>query len=92
MERGTILLTSLEMSAVAELLTQYHPEKQALITKIAPVVSDSQNSAHTITISEEEAEVILDSMPIPGKESNNNLNQARKKLQQFLANLRFSEK
>ncbi len=94
MERGVIKFNNLELTALHNLATQYASTNQALLAKLAPIadlVVTDQLHEHVVEISEDEAEVLLDSMPIPTTDSPAEITSARLKIQQFLARSRFGE-
>ena len=94
MERGVIKLNNLELTALHNLATQYANRNQGLLAKLAPVadfVVTDQLHEHSVQVSEEDAEILLDCMPIPGSETDPSVGTARLKVQQFLARSRFGE-
>lgn len=92
MERGIISLTNQELASLQSLAVQQGCEKQDLLDKLTPVagVTDS-NQEHTVQISEDEAEMLLDCMPVPSDGIDPNIISSRMKIQQFIARCRFPE-
>lgn len=92
MERGTVFLTNVELTFLSSIAVSQGCQKQDLIAKLQPVAGIvDQTQEHTVQISEDEAEILLDCMPIPSPESDPSLLTSRNKLQQFLAACRFPE-
>lgn len=92
MERGTISLTNLELTVLYEMALAQGCDKQDLVDKLQPVPGAiDQSQEHIVQISEEEAEIMLDCMPMPSPENDPNLVSSRIKIQQFLAHCRFPE-
>jgi hypothetical protein len=91
MERGTIALNNLELSALTVLAVEQGCDKQALLQKLQPVADQEASVEHTVLLSEDDAEILLDCMPIPGSETDPSVGTARIKVQQFLARSRFGE-
>ena len=92
MERGTVSLNNVELTVLHDLAVSQGCKKQDLVDKLSPLndVAD-QMQEHTVLMSEEEAEIILDCMPMPSPELDTNLVAARIKIQQFLAKSRFGD-
>lgn len=92
MERGIVSLNNLELEALHSLAVSQGCQKEDLLAKLQPVsgVTD-QLQEHVVQISEDEAEIVLDCMPLPSPDSNPNVTSARIKIQQFIANCRFGE-
>ena len=92
MERGTVALTNIELGVLHDLAIAQGCKKQDLIDKLSPVANvQDQAEEHSVLMSEEEAEIILDCMPMPSPELDSNLISARIKVQQFLAKSRFGD-
>ena len=99
MQRGIISLTNLELSALYNLALSQGCKDKDLVAKLAPVEesnhppSGDQNTPqeYNVLISEDEAEIMLDCMPMPSDENDPNLVSARIKIQQFIAKSRFGE-
>ena len=92
MQRGVIGFTNSELRVLYNVVVLQGCERKELLNKISPV-NELENSteAHNILISEDEAEIMLDCMPIPDENENSNLANAKIKIQQFLAKSRFPE-
>ncbi len=92
MERGVVSLNNFELSALHKLAVEQGCEKEDLIAKLQPVagVSD-QLQEHMVQISEDDAEIMLDCIPMPNGETDPNLTTARIKIQQFIAQCRFGD-
>jgi hypothetical protein len=89
MQRGVIIFTNLELEYLHDLLISggdvFTNENKELIARLAPVkeITDD-NQLFDVSINENEAELILDLMPIPNKDDDQNLVNTRIKLQSFL--------
>ncbi len=91
MNRGVILLTTLEMSqASAFLKTSTVPISETLLNKLTPSSTDPQQT-DKILISEEDAEVLLDCLAAPSASEPAELKSLRLKLQQFIGKIRFPD-
>lgn len=99
MKRGVIFLTNLELIALHSMVVEQNCVKQDLMQKLSPLglgsidtnpdintdnVEDNKLQLVQIQITEDDAETLLDCMPIFNEESNLNLISARAKIQQFL--------
>ena len=91
MKRGIVKLNNQELVALNHLLNIQDDAKPSLLQKLQPVTDVSNEKEHKVQISEEDAELLLDCMPIPGKETDLSIKTARMKIQQFLAYSRFGE-
>ena len=91
MKRGIVILTNLELTALSNLATEINCKKQDLLQKIQPVVDKEPTVTHTIQMSVEDAETLLDYLPLPGSTTNSFLESARTKLQQFVASSRITD-
>lgn len=92
MERGTIALTNLESNAVRKNMVAQGCAKDNLYIKLEPEENQSdQFEEFVVQISEDEAEKMLDCMPIPTQDTDPNLTSARVKIQKFLAKCRFGD-
>ncbi len=96
MQRGVVIFTNSELKILHELAISQGCQKEDLIAKISPIGVEGSDKAgpdqnHNVLISEDEAEVMLDCMPMPDKDDDPNLVNARIKIQQFLAKSRFPE-
>ena len=90
MKRGTVSLNNIELGVLHGLAVLNGCNQQALLNKLTPVenVTD-QMQEHTVLVSEDEVEILLDCMPIQSHDLDQALVSARVKLQQFLAKSRF---
>ena len=90
MQRGVIKLNNLELKELHNLLSKISSSRgiESLLNKLSPVEDLNKEADSTqlfdVFVNENESEILLDLMPIPGKESNLNLTTARTKLQNFL--------
>ena len=97
MQRGVIKLSNSELRELYNLVnssecfldnTNTHEsvnEKTAFLIKISPVKeNENKDQVYDIFINENEAEAMLDLMPIPDKDDSQNLLSARIKIQEFL--------
>lgn len=101
MQRGIINFTNNELNYLYNLLNKNKLIPQDLITKLSPVVNNeilNQERANqdlekliNVLISEEEAEIILDNLPISSGDDSPELLSSRLKSQQFLSKIRFPE-
>ncbi len=95
MQRGIVSFTNLELKILHELAISQDCQNTDLLDKLSPVSSpessNDQLQTYDVLISEDEAEIILDCMPMPAKDDDQNLINARIKTQQFLAKSRFPE-
>ncbi len=92
MERGIVSLNNFELEALHSMAIQQGCQKEDLIVKLQPVVGVSdQLQEHAVQISEDEAEIMLDCMPMPTGDTDPNLSAARIKIQQFIAQCRFGD-
>ncbi|GIK83620.1 MAG: hypothetical protein BroJett025_02420 [Patescibacteria group bacterium] len=90
MERGTVSLTNSELTALYNLAISQGCQKDDLVSKLKPDASNTdQNQVYTVQISEDDAEVMLDCLPIPSEEVDPNLTSSRIKIQQFISRCRF---
>lgn len=92
MERGTISLNNLELAALQGLAIAQGCKKQDLINKLQPVpdVADPTQE-HTVQISEDDAEIMLDCLPVPSESVDPNISSSRIKIQQFITKCRFGD-
>lgn len=91
MNRGVIILTTPEMSqASAFLKTSAVPISNTLLNKLRPS-STNPSASDKILISEEDAEILLDSLAAPTASEPAELKSLRLKLQQFIGKIRFPE-
>lgn len=92
MERGTVSLNNLELAALQKLALDQGCEKQDLLNKLQPVadVTDPMQE-HTVQISEDEAEIMLDCLPVPSEKVDPNIASSRIKIQQFITKCRFGQ-
>lgn len=94
MERGTIAFTNAELNTLHQLAISQGCQKVDLMQKLQPVAEvavDDDSAEHTVLLSEDDAEVLLDCMPVPNQEDPELLKRSRIKVQQFLASQRFGE-
>ncbi|MCB9813707.1 MAG: hypothetical protein H6772_04865 [Pseudomonadales bacterium] len=92
MQRGVIRLSNQELIILSNFLISKDCQEENLLFKLKPVENlIDQTQELDVLISENEAEIVLDCMPIPSKQDDPNLISARTKLQQFIAKLRFDE-
>lgn len=86
MERGIVLLNNYELEALRSMALQQGCQREDLVVKLQPVagVAD-QMLEHSVQISEDEAEIMLDCMPVQTADTNPSLTTARIKIQQFIA-------
>ncbi len=92
MERGIISLNNFELTALQSLAIAQGCKKEDLVAKLQPVSgATDQLQEHTVQISEDEAEIMLDCMPMPNGDISTGLSTARIKIQQFIARSRFGE-
>lgn len=95
MQRGIVTFTNQELKLLHNLAISQGCQKSDLLDKISPVISSEtlgeQPEGYDVLISEDEAEIILDCMPMPNKDDDLNLVNARVKIQQFIAKSRFPE-
>lgn len=95
MQRGIVTFTNNELKLLHNLAISEGCTKGDLLDKISPVTSSASSSeqleGYDVLISEDEAEIILDFMPMPNKDDDPNLVSARIKIQQFVAKSRFPE-
>lgn len=90
MERGTIVLSNNQAIALRKGLLNQGFANESLLRKLEPVINPADLDADFIVeISEEDAETMLDSMPIPNQDTDPNLISSRIKIQNFLAKCRF---
>ncbi|MBU0974501.1 hypothetical protein KKD03_02260 [Patescibacteria group bacterium] len=95
MQRGIVSFTNLELKVLHDLVSSQGCQNRALLDKISPVVSTVASNdplkEYDVLVSENEAEIILDCMPMLNKDDDPDLVNARIKIQQFLAKSRFPE-
>jgi hypothetical protein len=92
MERGTVALSNLELQVLHDFAVAQGCQQTDLLNKLTPVANISDpNQEHTVLISENDAEIILDCMPVPNDQTDSVITSARIKIQQFLAKCRFPE-
>lgn len=91
MERGIILLTNLELATLYNMAVSENCQMPGLINKLHPVEGTNQAQEHSVLMSEDEAEVLLDCMPMPSEHADPNLVSARTKLSNFIAQSRFAD-
>lgn len=95
MQRGIVSFTNTELKLLHDLAISHDCKNDDLLVKISPVSftvsSGDQLQNYDVLISEDEAEFILDCMPMSDKDDDLNLVNARIKIQQFLAKSRFPE-
>ena len=93
MQRGIVSFTNPELKLLHELATTQGCKKKDLLAKLTPVEekNPTSNKTYDVLVSEDEAEIILDCMPMPSKDDDPNLVNSRIKVQQFLAKTRFPE-
>lgn len=80
MKRGTIKFTPTELSTLFQALSTQLKSKP-LLNKLSPTQSTLDQ---TIQLSSEEAELILDNLPIPTEIEDQELLQAHKKIRDFV--------
>lgn len=86
MRRGLLTLTPAEQELLHYCLTE-----TTKLPFVAEKIAEAEATTANLQLSEEDAETILDIFPIPKPEENPVLRSLRKKLQLFLAQLRFPE-
>lgn len=95
MERGIVLFNNAELTFLHNLAVVQGCKKHELIDRLKPVCgADGKidlNQECTIQISEDEAEIMLDCMPIPNEKADPNLTSSRFKIQQFISKCRFGD-
>lgn len=94
MERGIVSLYNAELLALQQVAVSQGCLNQELLQKLNPVLGlpkDDVTQLHSVLLSEEDAEVLLDCMPVPTQDDPELLKQARLKIQNFLAAQRFGE-
>jgi len=90
MERGTVSLNNNELAALHDLAIKQGCNKKDLINKLLPVIGEvDPNKSHTVQISEDDAEIILDCLPVPSDDVDPNLSSSRIKIQEFISRCRF---
>ncbi len=88
MYRGILLLTTSEMNhAVIALKATNQPVHPNTIQKFTPHYSDP-NHQYKIETNDEEAEILLDNLPIPDVNEDQNIKSLRTKIQQFITKAR----
>ncbi len=75
-------MTSTELAALFQALSTILAPNHPLLDKISP--TPNSNTNQTLQFSSEEAELILDNLPIPTAIQDRELLQARKKIQDFI--------
>lgn len=91
MERGVISLTNLELVALYHMAIAQHCTKQDLMDKLQPVKGVDDTDSNVVQISEDDAEILLDCMPIPDEKSDPNIVSSRIKIQEFVSKCRFGD-
>ncbi|NCO12267.1 MAG: hypothetical protein COZ34_00105 [Candidatus Pacebacteria bacterium CG_4_10_14_3_um_filter_34_15] len=98
MQRGIVTFTNIELKLLHDLAISHDCKNDDLLDKLSPVASSdaslvpsNDQQTYDVLISADEAEVILDCMPMPDKDDDPDLVTARIKVQQFLAKSRFPE-
>lgn len=80
MKRGMITLSKIELSAMLPFILQ-NEENNLLITKINTAIND-ENDPVNLLMSEDEIEIILDSLPV-GSEASSDANNVRNNMTKF---------
>lgn len=95
MQRGIVTFTNTELKLLHNLAISQGCENSDLLDKLSPVnsseISSEGTDGYDVLVSEDEAEIILDCMPMPNKDDDPNLVNARIKIQKFIAKSRFPE-
>jgi hypothetical protein len=97
MQRGMIPLTKDEIVYADQLARSSDRNVQNLVVRLGAAVQEAQsltdaNQQLEVEISEDEAEVLLDSLPMPDPANEHPvIRNLRGKLSQFLAKFRFEE-
>lgn len=87
MKRGITQLTGKQMKIALDSVKTNSYADKILLDRLTPQKID--DTSVTIQLDEEQAEVILDSLPTPDQNEDPNLTSLRKVIQQFIAKLRF---
>lgn len=87
MKRGITQLTGKQMQIALEAVKNNKYADQILFNRLKPEEQD--DNLIKIQLDEEQAEIILDSLPTPDKNEDSNLTNLRKTIQQFIAKLHF---
>lgn len=87
MKRGITQLNGKELNTALEAIKTNQYANQLLVARLTPKTIDDQKVQ--IQLDEEQAEIILDSLPTPNQTETPELTSLRKTIQQFIAKLRF---
>lgn len=87
MKRGITKLTGKQMKIALDAVKTNSYADQILFNRLKP--KELSDTPVTIQFDEEQADIILDSLPTPNKNENPDLTSLRKVIQQFIAKLRF---
>lgn len=94
MQRGIVGFTNQELKILHDLAISSGCQKEDLVAKIVPsgnLQNSIFSSLNNVLLSEDEAEILLDLMPIPNESNNSTIGDVRIKIQQFLAKSRFPQ-
>lgn len=90
MERGTVSLSNLELTALNSLAVAYGCQKQDLLAKLQPVKgANNDTDTHNVLLSEDDAEIMLDCMSSPAEETDQHIVSSRIKIQKFITRCRL---
>ncbi|NCS97610.1 MAG: hypothetical protein GW762_03425 [Candidatus Pacebacteria bacterium] len=84
MQRGTLTLTNSEQQMLSSLIEASAVASSLIASRLKQPSHDTEN---IIELSSEEAESVLDLLPIPSVAEPNEITSARQKLSAFLQNL-----
>lgn len=88
MKRGVIIFTNKELGAISQSLSIQNCADEILLGRLKPE-SDDETQEVTIELSENDAETVLDCLPIPSTDTSIALTSSRIKLQNFITKCRF---
>ena len=90
MKRGITQISGKELSFALEAVKNNQYTNQILIDRLTPKKIDDNKVQ--IQLDEDQAEIILDSLPTPDQTEATELTSLRKTIQQFISKLRFPTK
>lgn len=88
MKRGVITFTNKELYEISQSLSFQNCADDVILGRFKPE-SDDESKEVTIEVSENDAETVLDFLPIPATNTSIALTSSRTKLQNFITKCRF---